>query len=397
MVAFHFLNWNTTFCTTESPPIHFIHQIFETASGARSQVQKNKTPLLPHTLLTESSIRRLPQSAPIATCQSISSTAPMTDQTLLAKARKARFDDLPNFSGHPSEDVERFLKSIKNITKANDESDNPEVLEIIRGKLTQSAGIWFDNNESTFTKWSDFETAFRNRYFPTTLNHQNFDKLKQRKQQPDETVTSYFDDVVKLCRDIDPDMSEKIIIHHLMSGLNPDFKKELSRRESSMNTLSEFLKHAKIEEDLYDTFEKSRNLSLHSQQPYFNYDRSAFSFLTTRVQKPTQHSHKLKPDNRLSHLARSQRSRHPRNSPPDFTPHAVTTNRKPIFKYTPQSLFDKTQIHKQPTSSHKFSHCKVCSRTNHRTIDCFYKRTAGCFNCGQNHNVRDCTLPPNFQ
>ncbi len=44
----------------------------------------------------------------------------MPDQKLLAKARKARFDDLPNFFGHRSEDVERFLKSIKNINKAND-------------------------------------------------------------------------------------------------------------------------------------------------------------------------------------------------------------------------------------------------------------------------------------
>ena len=84
----------------------------------------------------------------------------MADQTLLAKARKARFDDLPNFSGHPSEDVERFLKAIKKITKANDESENREILEIVRGKLIQSAGIWFDNNESNFTKWSDFEIAF---------------------------------------------------------------------------------------------------------------------------------------------------------------------------------------------------------------------------------------------
>ena len=84
----------------------------------------------------------------------------MVDQTLLAKARKARFDDLPNFSGHPSEDVERFLKAIKNITKANDESENREILEIVRGKLIQSAGIWFDNNESNFNKWLDFEIAF---------------------------------------------------------------------------------------------------------------------------------------------------------------------------------------------------------------------------------------------
>ncbi|CAF4753542.1 unnamed protein product, partial [Rotaria sp. Silwood2] len=138
----------------------------------------------------------------------------MTDQTLLAKARKARFDDLPNFSGHPSEDVELFLKRIKNITKANDESQNQEILEIVRGKLTQSAGIWFDNNEHNFKKWSDFEISFRNRYFSTMMVHKKFDTLKQRKQLHDEPVTSYFDDVVNLCNEIDPTMSEQIIIQH---------------------------------------------------------------------------------------------------------------------------------------------------------------------------------------
>ena len=47
-----------------------------------------------------------------------------------------------------------------------------------------------------------------------------------------------------------------------MSGLNPDFRREISRHESCMKVLSEFLKHEKIEQDLYDTFEKPRRLSL---------------------------------------------------------------------------------------------------------------------------------------
>ena len=81
----------------------------------------------------------------------------MADQTLLAKVRKVRFNGLPNFPGHSLEDVEHFLKSIKNITMVSDESDNHEILEIVPGKLTQSAGLWFDNNEHTFKKWSDFE------------------------------------------------------------------------------------------------------------------------------------------------------------------------------------------------------------------------------------------------
>ncbi|CAF3320149.1 unnamed protein product [Rotaria socialis] len=158
----------------------------------------------------------------------------MTDTTLLVKARKARFDDLPNFSGHSSEDVERFLKSIKHITKANDQSENHEILEIVRGKLIQSPGLWFDNHEQDFKKWSDFELAFRNRYFSSTMIHKKFDLLKQRKQLHDEPVTSYFDDVVNLCKEIYPQMSELMMIKHLMSGIHPEFQKELSRRESTL-------------------------------------------------------------------------------------------------------------------------------------------------------------------
>ncbi|CAF4711903.1 unnamed protein product, partial [Rotaria socialis] len=134
----------------------------------------------PYTIITN------PLSHILSQSHSTHAHVMMTDQTLLAKARKARFDDLPNFSGHPSEDAERFLKSIKNIAKVNEESNNHEVLEIVRGKLIQAAGLWFDNHEHIFKKWSDFETAFRNRYFSTTIIHKKIAKLKQRTQLSDE-------------------------------------------------------------------------------------------------------------------------------------------------------------------------------------------------------------------
>ena len=84
-------------------------------------------------------------------------------------------------------------------------------------------------------------------------------------------------------------MSELLIIQYLMSGLIPDLRKELARRASSLNTLNEFLKYAKIEYDLYATFEKSRNLSLEPQQPFFfdvNYS------LTTMINKPNRDVHR---------------------------------------------------------------------------------------------------------
>ncbi|CAF1281873.1 unnamed protein product [Didymodactylos carnosus] len=35
--------------------------------------------------------------------------------------------------------------------------------------------------------------------------------------------------------------------------------------------------------------------------------------------------------------------------------------------------------------------CSICHRINHRTIDCYYKKLNGCWNCGHSgHRVRDC-------
>ena len=322
----------------------------------------------------------------------------MTDSTLLAKARKARFDDLPNFSGHPSEDVERFLKSIKNITKANDESDNHEILEIVRGKLIQSAGLWFDNNENDFKKWSDFEIAFRNRYFSSTMIQKKFDLLKQRKQLLDEPVTSYFDDVINLCKEIDPHMSERMMIQHLMSGLSPDFQKELSRRESSMNTLNEFLKYAKIEQDLYDTFEKFHRLSIESTKPNVASNHQQITSLTNMIEQPKppyQFRNKMNP---RSHSFTRQSSDYKRNSNYRYEPRPIFTPDKTIQHNSQQYEFkQKNYVNNHVRSQQQFNQCRICGRQNHRTINCFYKRTAGCFNCGQNHMVRDCTLPPSFQ
>lgn len=321
----------------------------------------------------------------------------VAEHTLLAKARKARFDDLPSFSGHPSEDVERFLKSIKNITKATDESSNHELLEIVRGKLSQSAGLWFDNHESSFHRWSDFENAFRDRYFSTTIVYTKFDKLKQRKQSNDETIVSYFDDVINLCREIDANMSERIIIQYLISGLHPRLKREVSRHESSMKKPADFLARAKLEQDLHDTFDKSCDDPPTSTAPYFMYGNSGIPSITAAIQSPIQMY------NGSPHVARSpnystnQSSASRQNSSFWSEPRPSATFNRSNPRTSQYRTFRNTQAKESTTAAPSFDNCKVCNRKNHRTIDCFHKRTTGCFNCGEQHSVRDCTKPPHFQ
>ncbi|CAF4674253.1 unnamed protein product, partial [Rotaria sp. Silwood2] len=66
----------------------------------------------------------------------------------------------------------------------------------------------------------------------------------------------------------------------------------------------------------------------------------------------------------------------------------------PIPLNSPQQTYNKKHINNQYTSRQQFNNCKICGRTNHRTIDCFYKHTTGCYNCGQNHNPSTITSFP---
>ncbi|CAF1150437.1 unnamed protein product [Didymodactylos carnosus] len=72
---------------------------------------------------------------------------------VLTLARKKHYEDLPTFSGHSSDDTERFLKSIKVITTSDRINDDSERLQIVRGKLTHSAGRWFDDDQQVIKTW----------------------------------------------------------------------------------------------------------------------------------------------------------------------------------------------------------------------------------------------------
>ena len=310
----------------------------------------------------------------------------MVDPVLIARARKARYDDLPNFSGHSSEDAERFLKSVKNMTKANDNSTDQQFLEIVRGKLTQTAGSWFDDHESQFAKWSDFETAFRNRYFSTTMINAKFDKLSQRKQSFDESVTAYYDEITTLCREIDPKMPETIIIQHLMKGINPEFRKELTRRQSSMTTLAEFLQLAKLEQDIHDASTQFQE-SIALPEPLSTYH------LASNINQKASYNKPKYPEryrNHYSHLTMDQSSKGNWNSYSNM-PYRQSTH---VQNRNKDEGVQSTRFQRMRYQSYA---CKVCGQENHRSIDCKHKRLSGCYNCGQRHSVRDCRNPPHFQ
>ncbi|CAF4139590.1 unnamed protein product [Rotaria sp. Silwood2] len=105
-----------------------------------------------------------------------------------------------------------------------------------------------------------------------------------------------------------------------MSGINPDFQKELSRRKSSMNTLNEFLRYAKIEQDLYDTFEKSHRLPMESTKSNFQINHQQISSLTNMIEQPKQQYQFMNKINPRSHSFTTQRSNYKQNSNYQYDP-----------------------------------------------------------------------------
>ena len=64
-----------------------------------------------------------------------------------------------------------------------------------------------------------------------------------------------------------------------------------------MNTLNEFLKHAKFEQDLYSIFERSYQLSLDSKEFNCTYHQLGISSFTTVIRQSKEHIHSKKPSN----------------------------------------------------------------------------------------------------
>ncbi|CAF4639166.1 unnamed protein product, partial [Rotaria sp. Silwood2] len=164
-----------------------------------------------------------------------------------------------------------------------------------------------------------------------------------------------------------------------MSGINPDFQKELSRRRLSMNTLNEFLKYTKIEQDLYDTFEKFHRLSIDSIKPNFAINHQQIPSLTNMIEPPKQQYQFINKINPRSHSFTTQRSDYKRNSNYQYEPRSTFTPDKNNQHNSHQHEFKyKNYINKQFRSRQpSFNQCRICGRQNHRRIDCFHKQTTG--------------------
>lgn len=126
------------------------------------------------------------------------------------------------FSGDDQQDVSRWLKDFQRISSYNHWDESMCLANVIF-YLAGTARQWFDNNEDTFTSWTVFKNSLNSTFCITDdLKRQAESQLLTRIQKIGETCEAYIQDVLALCRKVNPSMSEDEKIAHLMKGIVED-------------------------------------------------------------------------------------------------------------------------------------------------------------------------------
>ncbi|UYV70237.1 hypothetical protein LAZ67_7002256 [Cordylochernes scorpioides] len=154
----------------------------------------------------------------------------------------------PNFSGKGSELAHLWLKDYSRVA-AHNGWDESMCLANVVFFLEGAARCWFDNVEESITTWNTFKEEFTRTFGDKEDYARRIESsLKVRAQKPDESVELYIQDVLNLCRQLNPNMSEEDRVGHLMKGVAENIYRALLAIK--VTTTGEFTQHCRRIEKL---------------------------------------------------------------------------------------------------------------------------------------------------
>ena len=176
---------------------------------------------------------------------------------------KTKFKSPTTFNGRESEDAVAWMDRFEKTARYNRWTD-ADKLDNFEMYLEGAARKWYaceeaDNRiprewsiprgeEDSDSESDDEDRAhglkelFLRQFTPTDYRRFNENRLRDRKQRREESVTDYFFDVLDLCRVVNREMTEREKLDHLFRGLRADLVEKLwSMRPRNTK---EFLKNA---------------------------------------------------------------------------------------------------------------------------------------------------------
>ncbi|XP_077557320.1 uncharacterized protein LOC144172508 [Haemaphysalis longicornis] len=130
--------------------------------------------------------------------------------------------DPASFSGLDDRDVEDWLSTFERISTHN-KWDDAMKLNNVGFSFTHLAELWFNNHRREMSTWAEFKERFMKAFGrPEVRKLQAEQRLRVRAQKTGEDFTSYIEDVVDLCKRVDPSMLETERVKHILKGIDDD-------------------------------------------------------------------------------------------------------------------------------------------------------------------------------
>lgn len=132
----------------------------------------------------------------------------------------ARLRDPPVFSGVTDLDVDDWLVQFHRAASHNN-WDDAQCMSNVVFYISGTALRWFENNESLMTSWTSFKESITKTFQKADDRKQQASRcLAIRQQIPGEPFQCYLEDVLSLCRKVDPQMPESTKVGHLLKGIS---------------------------------------------------------------------------------------------------------------------------------------------------------------------------------
>lgn len=177
-------------------------------------------------------------------------TVPNGDNALTSSGATWQHHMAPRtFAGKVGEDVEEWLNHYSRVSRYNRWNSDTRLTNVPLF-LEGTALVWFENHEETLATWEDFVDEVKSGFGDPSLKKKRSEQtLMQRAQVPGETCTIYIEEILKLCKSVDPRMKEEDKVGHLLKGIAEDVYNFLIGKDT-LESVADVIKHCRTFETL---------------------------------------------------------------------------------------------------------------------------------------------------
>ncbi|XP_037509562.1 activity-regulated cytoskeleton-associated protein-like [Rhipicephalus sanguineus] len=186
-----------------------------------------------------------PEFGPLPTAPATQASSTANERTMASPVTSELIVSPPcmpePFHDDTYEDVEDWLEHFERVANING-WDEARKLSRMYFALEDAARTWYENHEAVIPTWQEFRRHLVATYASTDRREKAENALQSRNQRTNESVGMYIEDMSRLFRRADPNMTEEKKLRHLMRGVKQDLFAGLVRNPP--RTVAEFRSEA---------------------------------------------------------------------------------------------------------------------------------------------------------